>query len=656
MSTSRFRRTQKKIKIKGTSLSSLDVLDYSKGFSTYLANDALPLDTLRTAQDARISTLGRIVTRRGSSFYSDAAGETIDDAQTFTGGASDQDVTSTTWRAEPFTPTTSGRLTKATLRLESDTATAPLIVKIYDDSSGAPGSLLATSSIPASEISGTYSYPVARFVEAPVVASASTYWVVAHVQEEGAGSHHWASTTNTTDGLVSTDSGSSWSAASVSMNFQTYISTDGASKGLFRAYKSDGTKETLLAHGTSVSKISDVDGSLTSIDTGLASGATKYRWANINDEVFIVNGVDAPRKYDFSSTAAMGGSPPIASLIAAHQDLIWLNDVSDPTRLEFSNEDSYEASDSTNFLYVPSPKSPEPITALVSLNGTLTVFTTGSKWSLYGDQKATFELVESPAKKGTFTQESVAVTRNHMYFMSDDGIYRSNGIEDELISTPITDIIEGMTNKDSAVLAIDKNRLKIFYRASGSGVNNKCLVYNLDYGSWESQDTNQYISHAIMFKGGSDDFEFIVASDLVGQVFKQGESSNNYSDLGAPLTFELRTGYIHGGTPNAKKIIKRWYPRFAKQSRSYNVQCQYDDNFAGSPTSFNVATGATGATWGGGATWGDGSVYGSTTFGSDRVHLPGQTFYRQLRIRKYGVDTPVEFLGHSLRLSEKRVR
>lgn len=662
MATTRFRRFSQKIKTRGTSLKKLDMFDYSKGFTSYIANDAVALDVLRKSVDARISTLGRWTTRKGMSFYSDAAGEASDDTETSTTGAGDASVSTTTWQACKFTTTTAGRLTKVELNMKSNTGVAPVIVKIYSDNSGAPGTLLATSSIDNSEFGASYAYEVARFTEAPQLATTTSYWIVAHIQTEGSGAYHWSTTTNATTSLQSTDSGSTWSSTSRDLNFRTYLSTDSASLGLFRAYKSNGTKETLLAHGTTLYKASDVDGSLTSIKTGLSSSATHYRFANINDEVFYVNGVDAPRKYNFSTDAAMtwgtngGSTPPTASLIAAHQDFIFLNDTSDSTRLEFSDEDDYESSASTNFIYVPSPKSPEPITALVSLNGVLHIFTTASKHTLYGADKATFQLVESQAKKGTFTQESVAVTRNYMYFLADDGVYRSNGLEDELISAQITDIIEGMTNKDSAVLAVDKNRLKLFYRSSGSGYNDKCLVYNLDYGSWESEDTGQYVNKAVLFKGGSDDFEFVTASSVVGQIFQHDETSNNYTDAGRPLEFELRTAYIHSQTPNAKKVWKRWYPRFEKQSRTYNVTVSTDTNFADSPNETSLNVGASGTTWGGGAEWGDGSVYGSDIYDSDRIAIPGQSYYLQLRIKKVGANTPIEFLGNTLMFTEKRLR
>ena len=662
MAGTRSRRSFRKPNVKGNSLSDIRVTDYSKGYDSYTANDAMKPDVLRFAQDSRISTRGRMTTRKGSNFYSDALGETADDDQTSVTGAADQEVGTAGWRADKFTTTTAGRLTKVELNLKSNTGTAPIIVRVYTDSSGEPGTLIATSSIKSSDLTGTYAYLPARFVDAPLLTTATAYWIVVSQQEEGSGSFYWSSTTTTTTALSSANSGGTWSSTSYSTNLKTYLSTDSPVKGLFRAYKSNATKATLMASSTILSSVSDVDGSLTSIKTGLSGTATHYRFANINDEVFYVNGVDTPRKWDFTTDAEMewgvsgGSSAPVANLIVAHQDLIFMNDTTDPTRIEFSDEDSYEAAASTNFYYVPSPRSPAPIVALVALNGVLHHFTTDKKFSLYGTDKATFQLVEAPAKKGTFSQESVVATRNNIFFMSDDGVYAFNGVEDTLISQDITDTIEGMTNKDSVVLSVNGNRLIMHYTDSGSPENDKSIVYNLDYGSWESQDTNQYVAHTSQWEGGSDSFEYTVGSSRCGQVFKFDENDNDYSDAGKPLNFEIRTHYFFGDEPNAKKIFKRWYPRFIKQTRSYTVNCEVDINFVDSPTTYTVDTGATGTTWGGGATWGDGSVYGSSSFASDRIHVSGQSYYQQYRIRKSGVNTPVEFTGHTFQIQKKRTR
>lgn len=658
MATTKFRRQRRRLKSKGTSLSKVEVFDYSRGFNSYLANDALPLDQLRLAQDSRISTLGRMVTRKGANFYSDPEGEAANDDQATVTGAADESISTTNWLAARITTTAAGRLTKVELNLKSNTGNSPIIVEIYDEDTGEPGNKLATSSIKSSDLSGSYAYVPARFVDAPELANATNYWIVAYQQEEGTGSYDWSSTTAATTSLSSSNSGGTWASTSYDLNFKTYTSTDSKTKGLYRAYKSDGTAKTLIASDDTLSSVSDVDGSLTAVNSSLNASATDYNFATVEDIIYYVNGVDAPRKWDFTTDAVWGGSgfPASPSLIVSHQDLLFTNDTSDPTKIVFSNEDSYVTADSTNFIYVPSPKSPEGIVAFTTLNGVLHIFTQAGKHSLYGVDKSTFTLVESPARKGTFSQKSVVSTRNSIYFLSDDGVYLFNGVEDQLISVDITDQIEAMTNKSSATLAVHGNRLKLYYRSTGVARNDSCLVYNLDYGTWESEDTNQYVERAIQWSGGADDFEYVTGSSHVGQAFKWGESSNNYSDLGKPLNFEIRTGYYFGKDPNSLKVWKRWYPRLKKQSRTYNIQASVDSDFRDAPSSQNLSVGASGVTWGGGAEWGDGSVYGSTTFDSDRIHVAGQSYYRQYRISKTGVNTPVEFLGHSVHIKQKRVR
>ena len=124
-------------------------LDYSKGYNSYIANDVVPPDELVYATDTRISTLGRQKTRQGCDFYSVPAGETINTVQTSVTGAADQSVGVATWLGATFTPSATGRLTRLDLDVKNAaSATGPIIVEIYSDSSGKPGTLLLSHPFP----------------------------------------------------------------------------------------------------------------------------------------------------------------------------------------------------------------------------------------------------------------------------------------------------------------------------------------------------------------------------------------------------------------------------------------------------------------------------------------------------------------------------
>lgn len=629
-------------------LNKLELFDYSKGINSYTHNDIVPKDQLVYATDSRISTLGRMKTRQGLDYYSDAVGETADTAVTSTTGAADQSVTTTAWKAAKYTATGSGRLTKLELNLKNDNAgTAPVMVEIYSDSSGEPGTLLAQSSILQADIAASYGYLPCRFIEAPSVTAASVYWIVVYIQDDGTNDYKWSSTTSATTALSSSDSGVTWASTSYALNFKTYISTSGGTKGLYRAYKSDGTKKTLIANGTALYEINDATGALTSVKTGLNASATDYYFEVAEDIVYYVNGVDAPRKWNFTTDSANPGTTTVSKNIILHKDQVFYLDATNPTRIFFSDKTAFETFTSTNFLYVPSPKSPDIVTGWAVLNDNLYIFTDGTKWALYGSDLSSFTLRRSSGLKGTPSQNTIATTRNYIFFLSDDGVYQFDGSTDRLISAQITDKIRSIVNHDDALLTVWKNKLYLFYTPSGSSANSKCLVYNLDYESWESEDTGTHINKAIVWTG--DDHEFIQASSLVGQAFYAESDSNAYNNLGKKVEWEIRTRYEHFDNPAANKRIKRWYPRFATSDGNWTVFCQYDKDFANSPTTqAYLYLRGDGTIWGGGETWGGGSVWGTSAYVTDRLNVPSTATYVQRRYKRHGVNMPTEFQGETI--------
>jgi hypothetical protein len=629
-------------------------LDYSKGYNSYLANDVVPEDQLVYATDTRISTLGRQITRKGCDFYTVPAGETQDQAQTSATGAADKSLGLTTWLAFKFTAGATGRLTKLDLELKNTSATGPIIVELRADSSGSPGSVLGQSSIPASSPTGAYAYLSARFIEAPQVTSGTVYWGVAYIQDDGSGSYLWNSTTSATTAKTSSDSGSSWSSTTYDLHFKTYVSTDSPTLGQYRAYKSDGTKKSLLAHGTDLYTANDLTGAITSIKSGL-SVATYYEFAIANDTVYYVNGQDAPRKWDFTTEDASGGSPEVAKLVVLHKNKLFYVSTSDPTKIFFSNAGVFETFTSTDFLYVPSPKSPDPIVRLVVFNDNLYIFTQKTKWVLFGSDIRDMVLRKALGTKGTKSPKTIQVTRNHIYFASDDGLYRFNGSTDELISRDITGDYQAATNQDDWGSGLFNNRYYVFYTPSGQAQNSRCWVYNINYNSMESVDTGAYISGGMTWDGPGDSGQFIQASSLVGALYYGEASSNAYTNLGKKLTWEIRTRYEHYGNPAAEKQIKRWYPRFSASSTAHSVLAQYDTDFRNTPTSLPIPLQGTGTLWGSGALWGA-FTWGATALIPERLTIPGTANYTQLRYKRVGVNTPCEFLGHTTYYFTRRPR
>lgn len=608
----------------------------------------------RNASDRRVA----VGTRKGPGFYSVPVGEAVDVQQTSTTGAADQSIATTTWYAKKLTAGASGRMSKVELRVKKGTSpTQHLMVKVYTDSGGSPGTLLATSSILSSSITSSYAYTVARFIEAPVVASGTSYWVIAYMQSGGSGNYLWSSTTNATTAKTSSNQGGTWSTTTYDLNVKTYVSTNKPFLGGIRYTPSNATAKTIIAVDTAAYSVSDVDGSLTSLKTGLSSSATEYNFGQSNDVLYAVNGQDTPQQYDGTTWQALSASSGFtdpnslasaSKFIIFHKNRMWLVSNANPTRISFSDLGEYNKFTSTNFIFAPAPKSGDPITGITVFQDNLVVFTRKTKYVLYGDDPGNFVLRQSSGKKGAANQAVIASSPNHIYFLSDDGIYRYNGSADELMSDPIQTEIDGMADKTKASAVFHANYYRLYYPSTGSVVNNSSVLWD-DINKIWLRDSNTYIDKPFVDESN----DLIEGSSTEGAVFK---AEQQYSDMGKPLAFKYWTKYFGDGLH--KIFIRRVIPSIRLQTQPYMLNVYIDmDQKNNTPLRYQIAAQASGSTWGDGSNWTTGNV---VTWGSSAVSVPtimqgSEAYWHQIRFEQEGVDTPVEILSYILQLRSRRL-
>lgn len=637
--------------------------DYSYGMDDYVSNDKFPVkngatNQWRLAQDARIITLGEYETRKGFDFYSAAAGETLDQSITSTTGAADKSVNATSYQAEMFVAAVTGACNKVELNIKnpSSAATGVLLVCLYEDNGGSPGTLLATTSTNSINITDSYTYVAYHFAKAPTVTAGQTYWIVAYVQEGGSGSYNWSSTTSATTAKTSTD-GITWSSTSYSLNFKEYYATAGGVKGLIRTYKNDGSKVTFFAHGTTLYKVTDGTGAVTAVKTGLSPSATHYRFAFANDILYYVNGYDGYRSNDGTTDTQILSSN--YTLICWHKGCMFLSGGADPNAIFFSDFGIYDTFTSTNFVYAGAPKTGDPPKALNSLNGYLLIRCRNNNFILSGDDEVTFTIDQAPDQKGTYSQETVCQDEQFVYFLSDDGVRRSNGSESKLMSQGVYESIKNISNKDDACIAVNRGRLYLWFTSVTGAQNDSCFVWNLNFSSQENEtiesiDTQAYVSRA--FSAYDDDDALIVASSVLGQLYWQENDDNDYDNLGSPLDFTVQTHYIVGASPALLKNYRKWRPRFSTQSGNYTVNCEYAyDQRNNWELAEAINLQGSGAIWGSGIQWG-GFTWGTTAEVQPSLDIPGQHYRTAVRYRHVGARQPVRFLGHSFVTETRRLR
>jgi hypothetical protein len=586
-----------------------------------------------------------ISTRQGAGFYSIPVGEAETGAYTATDNADVTPVSSVRWIAMPFTVSGAGVLTMAQVKVGQDDGVAPLSVRIYDDDSGEPGALLAKSTIFNSEIPSSPDYASTRFVEAPLLATATTYWLVVSVQRANDDSYLLSTTDDSSDALFSNNAGNSWTAEPFSINYKVHTSENSGVLGAFRYTPQSGTPTTMFAHKTDIYAIDDTDGSTTSLKSGLNAGQERVRFTEFDDAVFAANNFNVLQRSTGGAFADVTQLSTVPSNVVTHKNRLWIVSAGDKNRLEFSELAEYDNWEASAFIYVPEPKSSDPITGLISFQDTLVVFTNNNKYVIYGDDLATFQVRQSIGQQGAVSQEAIVADENYIYFVSSDGhMYRWNGSKDEQLSRVIEADLDDVASPNNARLTYWQDRIYYWFQGTGQTAFDSNFVYETRYNEW-FYDTGRFINGGIVLSQEDDRVYF--TSGRAGVLYLGGFG---YSDLGRPVDFEYHTNYFDFGAPDNFKQVRRLYFHFRKVTGPGPVSVGVDVDFRNDPLYEEINLQQGGYRWGDGLIdWGDSEVFWGTVdqYTRYRMSVPGQGTHYQVRVKKTCAETPVYFIGHS---------
>jgi hypothetical protein len=591
-------------------------------------------------------------TRKGSSFLSTPVGETLN-VQNLTASNGDLDFSATKVIANPFTPNATGALSRMDHEIKRVAGTqGHIIVEIWTTSGGVPGTMLAQSSILSSSVTTAYQYLPTHFIDAPTLTSGVQYFAVYYIQDNGVGSYYINQTAvGSALELFSTNAGGSWSTLSVGVHFKSYLSTVGAIKGYHLRYPSTLANRIMIAQLGNIYSIDKGTGTPVSVDSGLTSAAPYTRFAQWDDKTIWVNGFDHMRWWDGVVASLDVKNVPSTN---PRNVIVWKNrlfTMTNTTRVDFSELSDPETWPSVNFFYVPSPKSPDPMTGWVVFRDNLTIFTHETKHIIIGSDIANFTRKEAVGTKGAVSQEAMVVDHNYIYFMADDGqIYRYNGVSDQLISDKIQPELNGITNINQVRLSIHRNQLRVHYSKNPSPINNRMALLDIESMQWFLDTDHPVQGSTDLYLDQNQLVEF---SAVIGRVM-YGETQ--YSDLGRMIDWKYwtnyktygyrrRTGQSFGGA-SAKKRIKRFRPVIRIPNANFTMYVGKDMDFAGKPDMRPYTVSGGGAAWGGGVKWGDGTKWGKTKQIQNRSAMSGRGNHIQYRFERKGVETPVFLYGY----------
>lgn len=306
----------------------------------------------------------------------------------------------------------------------------------------------------------------------------------------------------------------------------------------------------------------------------------------------------------------------------------------------------------------PAIQTGDPVTAMFNLGGVYYFLTRRNKYQMYAQTADQWTQSQSTAQNGTFSQESVVCDLNYAYFANDTGIYRFNGMDEEsLTQNTIQNVYDAIPNKEGIVVDLYKNRLYVYYSDNQNGINNHCLVYNINLNKWESFDSNTWVSATSARQNVSN--RFLCGHSRIGLIMVNEDESNNYSDMGQAIAFNLETAYEHFGTTSQLKRIPKWRPEFATTDKPYSVACgyalDYSDNvqyaFSVDLQNLNPVSES--------YVWDEPSNYGVPTMPTVLSTIPqiNGEFYRcQLRYQHIAAFEPVVFRSHTVTVQTQRIR
>lgn len=328
----------------------------------------------------------------------------------------------------------------------------------------------------------------------------------------------------------------------------------------------------------------------------------------------------------------------------------------DTTPQTISSYDKFSVDFYQNF---PAIKTGDPLTAMFNLGGVLYFMTKRNKYQMYSQSADSWSQSNTNAQNGTFSQESVVCDLNYAYFANDNGIYIFDGAsEASLTENSIQNVYDAIPNKENIVLDLYKNRLYVYYTSIEGGVNDRCLIYNINLHVWESFDSNTWVSATSARQNASS--RFICGHSRVGMLMlNESVADNDYSDMGQAIAFNLETAYQHFGTTSQQKRITKWRPQFATTQQPYTIECGYSldytdqvkyafsiDLYRQIPTQLNYV-------------WDNPSDYGVPaipTRHTTSTKVNGEFYRCQIRYQHIAAFEPVIFRSHTLTIETQRIR
>lgn len=280
----------------------------------------------------------------------------------------------------------------------------------------------------------------------------------------------------------------------------------------------------------------------------------QFYFTTFMDDCIIVNGLEAPRKYDGSTLEVIGDNPPHSLYVENHKNRLWFVRGS---RLYFSDLLNVDSWPVLNFIDI-SPNDGDYITGIKQVGDYLVITKQHSTWLLSGEGVNTFAVRRVHPNKGAYASRSLTMVNDTLCFVSDDGVYFSDLVQTVIISERLRTFWRTLNSRrfDQAVCWHTDHKLYIAVPSANSLINDRVIVYDTLRQCFVGIIPNWNISCFTEFREGGKRISLFGHSDK-GQV---SQIDVGYSDNGAPIPFKWKSREMDFG---ASEVLKRWNQIFA---------------------------------------------------------------------------------------------
>lgn len=336
------------------------------------------------------------------------------------------------------------------------------------------------------------------------------------------------------------------------------------------------TRKRVLHAGTKVLADNN-DGTFAAIITGLENDKVP-NYTVFTDVLIIASDstVDVPRKWDQTTAAVLGGSPPNFSFSCEHVNRLWAaGDATHPSRLYYSaqlNPEDWSSSDAGHIDIAPDDG--DVITGLYSFRGRLFIW----KGPNYGAVHVISGRTPSDFARDLFTPEiggigpnSIFPMGNDLGFIANDGTIRSLGatdkygdFEEAALSRPITSWIQEhvtLTALKGAWARTDPTLGYVLFTLPVDGSTKPNFTLLMDYrfdlmrfATWDAfpaycvarMSDPDASNRQILYLGGTDGF------------LRKTQQTTDLSIDGLAYRYHVQTPFFHYNTQNRLKTLQHF--------------------------------------------------------------------------------------------------